>query len=74
MRVVLSVYVRKGRENVHYTCSEETGGFLCGRCGDGILGMAPKYGKKCKVCGAKVSQVIADNDVVATPIERSHDG
>ena len=53
-----SVYVRKGTENVMYTCCAEIMGWYCGICGRGNLGFMPKKGTPCKVCKAKVYKTV----------------
>ena len=40
--------------NVLFVCKPEPGGWRCGYCGKGRLGLNPKEGKKCRVCWAVV--------------------
>lgn len=57
--------VRKGREYVHYACMCVPFGWICGKCGRGNLGPLPKEGDQCRVCKAKVSQVIKESEAYA---------
>lgn len=57
-----------------YTCQfrDEAGGFTCGLCGLGALGLAPKVDDVCSACGAPVAAVQAGaTDAIPLPIEGS---
>ena len=66
MTAIRTVYVRKPSEDagLFFVCEPREFGWICGRCRRGNLGFAPKKSDKCKVCKAKVCQVITLHDYV----------
>jgi hypothetical protein len=55
-----SVYVRKkgDKSYAYYVCRPSHLGWHCGKCLRGNLGLLPKKRRQCKVCKARVVQVV----------------
>lgn len=57
---ITHVLIRKSREEPNYVCEPRGAFFKCGCCQRGNLGPLPKKGQQCRVCKARVTQVITD--------------
>ena len=68
---VRSVYVRKKGDKTYYVSRQSHLGWKCGKCLSGNLGFFPPKRRQCKVCKARVVEVVRHGQ--CDPIYQSHD-
>jgi hypothetical protein len=56
--LIYQVVVKHKALGCRFVCLPTPRGFKCGRCGHGNLGLDPKAGRRCRVCRAKVAEVL----------------